>query len=324
MSHLTSEQRYTICVLLGQGYTQKDIAKAIDKDPSVISREIHRNKDKRNGQYNNSLAQRKADARKYTKRKFIHFTSEIKLFVRSLLENYYSPEQICGRIKLLKGYMVSIETIYRYIWSDKKKGGNLHTFLRRQGRRYRKRGSNKDSRGVLKNQVSIDQRPAIVDEKSRFGDLEIDTVIGKNHKGALLTINDRCTGLVWIRKLAGKEAKSLAAETIKALRPFKQRIHTITADNGKEFALHEQIANELEISVFFAHPYHSWERGANENTNGLIRQFFPKGTDIENLSEERIQIIQERLNDRPRKRLEYLSPNEKYKDIINQELALVG
>lgn len=176
----------------------------------------------------------------------------------------------------------------------------------------------------MKNQVSIDERPIIVDEKCRFGDLEIDTVIGKNHKGALLTINDRCTGQVWIRKLKGKEAGSLAEETIKVLMPFKEIIHTITADNGKEFACHELIARELNIDMYFAHPYHSWERGANENTNGLIRQFFPKGSDFETLSVERIQIVQDRLNDRPRKRLGFLSPNEKYREIINQQIAFVS
>lgn len=324
MSHLTSQQRYTIFALLNNGFKQKDIALAIDKDPSVVSREISRNKDKRNGKYNHHLAQHKADLRKKAKPKFIRFTVEIKQLVDSLLSDYFSPEQICGRIKLLKGYIVSIETIYRYIWEDKRKGGCLYTYLRRNGRRYSKRGNYNDSRGTLKNQVSIDERPSIVDEKQRFGDLEIDTVIGKKHKGVLLTINDRCTGILWIRKLSSKEAESLADETIKALMPFKGLIHTITADNGKEFACHERIAKELGVNVYFAHPYHSWERGANENTNGLIRQFFPKGSDIENLSIERILIVQDRLNDRPRKRLGYLSPNEKYKNIINQKLALVG
>lgn len=229
----------------------------------------------------------------------------MKLLVESLLKCYFSPEQICGRIKLLKGHIVSIETIYQFIWTDKKKGGALYTYLRRQGRKYRKRGGSKDNRGVLKNQVSIDDRPAIVDEKARFGDLEIDTVIGRNHKGVLLTINDRYTGLVWIRKLKSKESEALAREAIGALLSFKELICTMTADNGKEFAHHELIAFELDIDVYFAHPYHSWERGANENTNGLIRQFFPKGSDIENLSEERIKIVQDRLNDRPRKRLGY-------------------
>lgn len=180
--------------------------------------------------------------------------------------------------------MVSVETIYKYIWQDKKQGGILYTHLRHNGKRYRKRGAAKDSRGILRNQVSIDKRPLIVDQKTRFGELEIDTVIGKNHKGALLTINDRQTGLVWIRKLMDKEAESLAIETVNALLPFKDMIHRITADNGKEFALHERIAKELKVDVYFAHPYHSWERGANENTNGLIRQFFPKGADFESLN----------------------------------------
>lgn len=324
MSHLTSEQRYTIAAMYAQSYKQKEIAVAIGKDPSVVSRELKRNSDSRNGVYSRDLAQRKADKRKARKRKCIKFTPELKLLVDSLLQANYSPEQIKGRISLLKGVIVSPETIYKYIWQNKKQGGSLYTFLRHNGKRYRKRGAAKDNRGILRNQVSIDKRPDIVDQKSRFGDLEIDTVIGKNHKGALLTINDRRTGLVWIRKLKGKEAESLAVETVKALLPFKDMIHTITADNGKEFALHEMIAKELNVDVYFAHPYHSWERGANENTNGLIREFFPKGADFESLSVERIQIVEDNLNNRPRKRLEFHTPLEIFKQVTNQEIALVS
>jgi len=154
--------------------------------------------------------------------------------------------------------------------------------------------------------------PAIVDQKVRFGDLELDTVIGKNHKGALLTMNDRVTGLLWIRMLTGKEAAPLTEKAIETLMPYKHLIHTATADNGKEFAFHHRIADELEIDVYFAKPYHSWERGANENTNGLIRQYFPKGTDFESISEQQVKEVQDKLNNRPRKRLGYMSPNQKF------------
>ena len=146
----------------------------------------------------------------------------------------------------------------------------------------------------------------------RFGDLELDTVIGKNHKGALLTMNDRVTGLLWIRMLTGKEAAPLTEKAIETLMPYKHLIHTATADNGKEFAFHHRIADELEIDVYFAKPYHSWERGANENTNGLIRQYFPKGTDFESISEQQVKEVQDKLNNRPRKRLGYMSPNQKF------------
>ena len=169
--------------------------------------------------------------------------------------------------------MVSHETIYQWIWQDKRMGGELHKRLRRQGRKYSKRGSKNAGRGFIPNRVDIDQRADIVEQKQRFGDLDIDTIIGKNHKGAILTINDRATSRVWIRKLSGKEAAPLAKKTAAALRKVKRLLYTITADNGKEFAKHEEIAQELDISFYFCKPYHSWERGANENTNGLIRQY---------------------------------------------------
>ena len=215
--------------------------------------------------------------------------------------------------------MVSHETIYQWIWQDKRMGGELHKRLRRQGRKYSKRGSKNAGRGFIPNRVDIDQRADIVEQKQRFGDLEIDTIIGKNHKGAILTINDRATSRVWIRKLSGKEAAPLAKKTAAALRKVKRLLYTITAVNAKEFAKHEEIAQELDIRFYFCKPYHSWERGANENTNGLIRQYIPKGTDFNEVTDKQIRWIENQLNNRPRKRLGYLTPNEKVKQIINQD-----
>ena len=176
--------------------------------------------------------------------------------------------------------------LYRWIWDDKHKKGTLYLNLRRKGKRYNKRGNTLAGRGYIPNRVDIEERPSIVDLKERFGDLEIDTVIVSNHKGALVTINDRLTSKVWIRKLSGKDAAPLALKTIEALQPIKDLIHTITADNGKEFTKHQEIAKELEISFYFCKPCHSWERGANENTNGLIRQYIPKGTDFCEITDE--------------------------------------
>jgi len=219
-------------------------------------------------------------------------------------------------------FCVSHECIYQYIWKDKKQGGHLFEKLRHTGRKYRKGGDSKDKRGILKDRVSIDDRPTIVDEKVRFGDLEIDTVIGQNHQGALLTINDRVTSLVWIQLLEGKHSEPLTKATIQALMPLKQQIKTITADNGKEFARHQEIAKELNINFYFAKPYHSWERGANENTNGLIRQYFPKGSSFENITNQQVADVQNKLNNRPRKKLGYFSPNEFYKiNFSNNEVA---
>ena len=319
MKHITDKQRYTISVMNEQGYKQKEIARAVRKDKSTISRELKRNCDRRSGKYDWILAQRKHENRQKQKPKCICFTNEVKELVNSWLAEDYSPEQISGRAKTEGKECVSHERIYQYIWEDKKHKGDLYKHLRRHGRRYRKRGSMKDSRGLIKNRVSIDERPKVVDKKERFGDFEIDTIIGKNHKGAILTINDRWCSLVWIRKLTGKQAEPLSEKTVETLGSFKALIHTITGDNGKEFAGHESIAKQLELDFYFAHPYHSWERGANENTNGLIRQYFPKGTDFKNITQKQIDYVQYKLNNRPRKRLDFLSPIEFFNKFVKSK-----
>lgn len=323
--HLTVEQRYAIFAMLQKPYTQKDIAQAIGVSKSTISRELKRNCDRRNDKYVMDLAQRKADERKHNKHHHQRFTEQMKRKVKRLLKADLSPEQIAGRYKLEGKVMVSHETIYQWIWEDKPTGGELYKMLRRQGRKYAKRGSKNAGRGFIPNRVDIDQRSDVVELKELFGDLEIDTIIGKNHKGAILTINDRATSRVWIRKLSGKEAVPLAKKTTSALRKVKHLIHTITADNGKEFAKHEEIARKLELNFYFCKPYHSWERGANENTNGLIRQYIPKGTDFSEITNKQIKWIENKLNNRPRKRLGYLTPNEKVKQITNQNsVAFAG
>jgi len=322
--HLTKEQRYTISVMKQKKHSQKVIAETIGKDKSVVCRELKRNCDKRSGEYNDDLAHRKYCKRLQEKPKKISFTADVKEYVVSKLNDDLSPEQIAGRAKYDGVQCVSHETIYKHVWKDKKQGGDLHLHLRHKGRKYRKRGNAKDKRGIIRNRVDIDLRPKIVDEKIRFGDCEIDTVIGKNHKGALLTINDRVTSLVWIQLLTGKEAEPLTEKTIEIMMPVKNMMHTITADNGKEFAGHEKIAKELDIDIYFAKPYHSWERGANENTNGLIRQYFPKGSSFENITNEQVNYVQNKLNNRPRKKLGFLTPNEFfYANFVNTKVAFV-
>ena len=269
MGHLTLEQRYTIQVLREEKLSQQAIANRIGKDKSVVSREIRRNADKRNGTYKAELAQHKYTERMASKPKACKFTEEMKTMVDKLLANDYSPEQIAGRCKLEGRLCVSHERIYQYVWEDKMRKGQLYLHLRHHGRKYRKRGAAKDSRGKIRDQVSIDERPDIVASKIRFGDLEMDTFLGKNHKGAILTINDRATKLCWIRLLAGRESEPLAKQVIEVLKPLQSIIQTITVDNGKEFALHKAITQQLKIPIYFAHPYHSWERGANENMNSF-------------------------------------------------------
>ncbi|WP_134346234.1 IS30 family transposase, partial [Flavobacterium psychrophilum] len=200
---------------------------------------------------------------------------------------------------------------------DKKQSGTLYTHLRNQGKTYRKPGASKDKRGLIVGRIGIENRPKEVEEKQRFGDLEIDLVIGKDHKGALLTINDRATGMLQMKKIESKDSEIVKNATIELLENWKPFLQTITSDNGKEFAKHEAIAKSLEIDYYFANPYCSWERGANENLNGLVRQYFPKGSDFSLITQEQVTIVVEKLNNRPRKRHQFNSPNEVYLQILN-------
>ena len=323
--HITDGQRYEISAYLRSGKKKEAIAEILGFNKSSISRDIKRNSDKRDGSYKPELAIRKHHKRMSNRNHHRKFTDSLKLQVDILLKADYSPEQITGFLRKNQMENVSHETIYMYVWNDKKNGDKkLYTHLRHKGRHYAKRGSLTNGRGFIKNRVDIDHRPSIVDEKVRFGDLEIDTVIGKNHKGALLTINDRVSGVVWIRLLSGKEAGPLTEAAVKALMPIKSLIHTITADNGKEFSSHEKIAKDLGIFIYFAKPYHSWERGANENTNGLIRQYFPKGTDFGGITHEQVLQVQNILNSRPRKRLGYMTPLQNFKQLTNLDLNEVA
>jgi len=311
MAHLTVEQRYTIQSMLEQGFKQKDIAQTIGKDKSVVSREIRRNRDQRNGKYRYDLAQRKYESRQREKPKAIKFTDEVRDFINLKLKELWSPEQIANCHQAKSMNMVSHERIYQYIIEDKKHGGDLYKYLRRQ-KKYRKRIGSKDRRGKIKDQKSIKERPKIVDEKTRVGDFEVDLVIGANHKGALLTINDRRSGLAIIRLIKSKKSKLVAKEIVKALKPYKKYLHTITSDNGMEFADHKYVSKKLGIEFYFAEPYSSWQRGANENLNGLIRQYFPKKSDFLKLTWRDIKYAEEQLNKRPRKRLGYNSPIDEF------------
>jgi len=308
MAHLTKEQRYVISCLLAKGKRQKEIADVIGKDKSVISREINRNKDQRNGIYRDELANRKYKLRHKFKPKAKRFTETVKAYVDTLLKKDYSPEQIVGVCKDEGIKCVSHERIYQYIWQDKKENGDLYTHLRRRGRKYRKRGNKKDLRGIIKNRISIDKRPKKVEKRERFGDLEVDLIIGKNHNQAILTINDRASGVLKMKKVESKQSEVVTTAIIELLCEWKPYLQTITADNGKEFAGHETVAEKLDIDYYFAHPYHSWERGSNENLNGLIRQYFAKGSDFTKLSKTDIKYIENKLNRRPRKRFGFKSP----------------
>ena len=325
MGQLNIKQRYIIELMYATQASQQSIGNAINRDKSVVSREIKRNLNPKTGRYCALYADTLCKERHRNKNKHIVLDEAMKAYIKRHLKEGLSPEQIKGRSHLNGVKCVSHETIYLFIWEDKKNGGNLYKYLRHKHKRYSKRGSKNEFRGKMEDRVSIEQRPIIVEEKSRFGDLEIDTIIGKNHKGAILTINDRSTGLCWIRLLKGKNAKALAEKTIEALTPFKGLIYTITSDNGREFYEHKYIAKSLGIDFYFAHPYHSWERGANENLNGLIRQYIPKGSSFEHLNQKDLERIQNELNNRPRKRYQYLKPIEVYYSMkMDRKVAFIA
>lgn len=306
--HFTQEERYEIYEKLSEGFTKAEIALLMGKHVSSVYRELKRNKGQRG--YRPRQAHQKAQERHQQKPRRIKFTERMQAEVEAGLKQDHSPEQIAGRAKRERRAMVSHERIYQYIWEDKRKGGTLYRHLRRSSKKYRKRYGSKEGRGRVADKISLDERPMEVETRSEIGHWEIDTVIGKNHEGAVVTIVERRSRFTVIGSLVGKHAEPCAQKTIQVLEPFASKVMSITADNGKEFAKFQHIAESLGASFFFAHPYHSWERGTNENTNGLIRQYLPKSMSFENITQEDCCMIMQKLNNRPRKVLDFQTPAE--------------
>jgi IS30 family transposase len=304
-TQLTQEQRYQIYALLKMDITQTEIAKVIGVHKSTISRELHRNRGQRG--YRPKQAHRLAMSRRIRCNRRIDVHTWAKIV--SMIRQDWSPEQVSAWLRALQGIYVSHEWIYQYILANKRKGGDLHRHLRCQKKR-RKRYGGYDRRGQLSNRVSIDKRPAIVDTRKRLGDWEVDTMIGKGRRGALVSLTERKSRLALLYKVERKTAKAVADAVIQLLSPLKELTHTITSDNGKEFADHQRIAEGLHTEIYFAHPYSSWERATNENTNGLIRQYFPKKRDFSTITTDEIIKALRRLNNRPRKCLGFKTPNQ--------------
>lgn len=225
-----------------------------------------------------------------------------------MLRQQWSPEQIRAWLRQKTDVSISHEWIYQRVYTDKQAGGSLYTHLRCQKQR-KKRDGHYSHRGHIPHQISIEQRPAIVDTQRRFGDWELDTVIGKNHCQALVTVVERKSRLTLIAKVVRKTADQVTHAIIQLLKPMSEWVNTLTVDNGKEFAHHQTIAKTLRARVYFAHPFSSWERGLNENTNGLIRQYFPKKHDFTTITQKQIDHVMDRLNSRPRKCLGFKTPN---------------
>lgn len=304
---LTSEQRYTISVLLQNRTKQKEIAKAINVSPSTVSREIRRNSGVR-GRYNWETAQANAVQTKRRKPGNHSINKEVMEEAKHLLvTEQWSPEQISG-VLAKDGKYISHETIYRMIRKDKAEGGTLYKHCRHKlKRRARPVGGRRIS---IPNRTSISERPAEVDGK-RFGDFEMDTIVGRGNHGAIVTLIERSTSMLFMRKLKkGKNAKELARTVIHLLSPFKEHVKSITTDNGTEFACHEMIGKSLGVTIYFADPYASWQKGAIENANGLIRQYVPKTETFGHVSHQQITKYSKRINMRPRKKLEFKTPHE--------------
>ena len=314
-SHLNYLKRCQILALWKAGFNQTQIALEVGVHKSTISREFKRNITfvrTRLGYwtYKPDYAQTYADERRKATRYFYKFTKEVAGFVKEKLLEEWSPEQISGYAKRWKLFSISHERIYQFTLEDKKKGGELYKHLPHQHKKYRKRYGSPKRQGPIKNRVMIDQRPKIVEEKIRIGDWEIDTIIGKNHQQAVLSIVERVSKFTLLKKPKTKTSATTQIALAEALTKYKDQVFTITSDNGCEFAKHREISEELNAQFYFAHPYSSWERGLNENTNGLVRQYLKKGTGLTNITDRDLAIIADKLNSRPRKTLGYKSPNE--------------
>lgn len=307
---ITSEERYTIATLRQQGFRQSEIARMLGRHRSSISREIKRNGSSYDGGYRPHRASEHARARKWRSRRNRHFSDKEFRIVERLLAKKWSPEQISGWLHRTGGLSISHETIYRYIWEDKAAGGSLYTHLRGASKLRRKRNNSYDSRGRLAGKRHISERPSSVESRKNIGHWEGDTVVGGGEKDCITTLVERKTGFALIGKLPDRSKRATSKRMIKLIRRAPDQFKTLTLDNGTEFHDYERIEEESGVEIFFATPYHSWERGCNENFNGLVRQYLPKRKSQKGVTQRDCDEIARQLNDRPRKRLGYRTPKE--------------
>ena len=317
---LSQQERYQISTLHAEKFSICHIAQCLGRSPSTISRELKRNSD-RHG-YRPIQAHEKATSRASESRALnvarIH--PSVYPLVVHLLQCQWSPQQISKKIEREYGIQISHETIYQFILQDKRKGGSLYLNLRRKHKKYQRRLGNANRRGQIKDRRSIDTRPASVETRAQVGHWEGDTVIGTQKKGTVIvTLVERKSRFLVARLSPAKSANEVAAAIKDGLKGIAPTVKTITFDNGKEFANHQEIAEELDCDVFFAHPYHSWERGTNENTNGLLRQYFPKGHSLDEVTEEQLQRVVDLINNRPRQILDYETPQEVFNRALNYQ-----
>ena len=307
---LTSGERYMLAALRRQGCNQSEIARSLGRHRSTVCREVRRNSTRADGHYRAFTAQERTNGRRSRSRRNSRFTAEDFALIDELLRRQWSPEQVAGYLRRRGLLAISHETIYRHVWRDKRQGGLLHAHLRGARERRRKRYGAYDSRGRLAGKRPISERPAEAETRERVGHWEADTVAGAGSKDCVLTLVERKTGLVLVGKLADRTARGLSRRAVGLIRKHQERFETVTADNGTEFHDYGRVERLTGAVFYFARPYHSWERGSNENANGLLRQYLPKGASMAGLTQHKCNAIASRLNTRPRKRLGFRTPLE--------------
>jgi IS30 family transposase len=326
---ITNVERHLIKVLLDSEFSFFEIAKKLNRAPSTITREIQRNTPKRGrcyGIYNPDRAQIKTELRHTTKQKHRNLTPEIQQEICKGIIDDWSPEQIVGRATKDGKQMVSHETIYTYIYRDRRNGGQLFNHLRRRHRKRQKRKNLYNDRSIIQNRIFIDRRPAAANNKSRIGHFEGDTIIGKDHMGAIVSLTEMKTKYQFIFKVRERSANEVNYAIKMLLCDHNDWIKTLTVDNGKEFTCHENLEADLvPLKVFFCDPYSPWQRGLNENQNGLIRQYIPKSTSFVKIMNHDLVKIADRLNNRPRKTLGFETPKEALnKYLCKRNFALIN
>jgi IS30 family transposase len=309
---ITCEERYRISALRREGSCPAAIARRLGRHRSTISRELRRNCSPWDGSYRPSKAQEQANGRRSRSRRNRQFEASEWRLVESRLREDWSPEQVSGKLRKSGELSISHETIYRYVWEDRARGGDLYRHLRCASKQRRKRYGRYDSRGRLAGKRHLSERPACVERRQAVGHWEIDTVMGTGNDHCIVTLVERATGYLLIGKLAARTLEDAARRTIELVRKHPAKFQTITADNGTEFHSYKEIEAAPGVQFFFATPHHSWERGTNENTNGLIRQYLPKRTSMAHVTQRDCNAIARKLNARPRKRYQYLTPEERF------------
>lgn len=307
---LTLDERYMLHTLRLQGFSNAEIARELGRHRSTIGRELKRNIYWRC--YDPKEADQAARARRSKSRRRWYFEDWQLSLVITLLRQDWSPEQAAEWLKRHRILSISHQTIYRYVWYDGVCGGNLHQHLRHSGKRRRKRYGSADSRGVMRGKRHISQRPAAADERSRFGHWEGDTVMGGRDSHCIVTLVERKSLYTVIGKLRARTTEELNRRIIQLINRQKRRVKTITVDNGTEFHQFREVEQKTVAKFYFCTPHHSWERGLNENTNGLIRQYLPKGKSMAELTQKDCNRIARKLNSRPRKKIGFRTPEEVY------------